>query len=342
MMQSAHSPTPPTEESNGSTMPATEVFDDPFYKEGEDDLALDTNTKNEVGTPSNNESADPWAVLAAAAGEDAPPPVNNTADTAVPIPPATELTHTEGENFSMPGNVDSSQQQQQQSSGILASFTTNLSHKIEEIDAKTGISKKSAELNDQYHISEKWSSFNEKVIKPTTEKTVAKTNEVKEKVAPSVKEHWDGIKVKSSEKANEMGISQKWGSITAGAKAKLEETKSNVEHWKEEQEKKKALQNSGSNGSINSGSGATTEGSVNSQTKQPIVSEQQQQQIKENLELTKVKVVEGWNGGMNWLSQKINDAKAQHEQKVEEQKQANSAVVNRTDSDGLPSSFRKD
>ena len=96
MMQSAHSPTPPTDESNGSAMPATEVFDDPFYKE-EDDLALDTNTKNEVGTPSNNESADPWAVLAAAAGEDAPPPVNNTADTAVPIPPATEtLTHAQG------------------------------------------------------------------------------------------------------------------------------------------------------------------------------------------------------------------------------------------------------
>ena len=331
MMQSAHSPTPPTEESNGSAMPATEVFDDPFYKE-EDDLALDTNTKNEVGTPSN-ESADPWAVLAAAAGEDAP---------TIPQPTATQtLTHAEGENFSMPGNVDSSQQQQQ--SGILASFTTNLSHKIEELDAKTGISKKSAELNDQYHISEKWSSFNEKVIKPTTEKTVAKTNEVKEKVAPTVKEHWDGIKVKSSEKANELGISQKWGSITAGAKAKLEETKANVEHWKEEQEKKKALQNSGSNGSINSGSGATTEGSNgNSQTKQPIVSEQQQQQIKENLELTKEKVVEGWNGGMNWLSQKINEAKAQHEQKVEEQKQANSAAVNRTDSDGLPSSFRKD
>ena len=137
-----------------------------------------------------------------------------------------------------------------------------------------------------------------------------------------------------------MGISQKWGSITAGAKAKLEETKANVEHWKEEQEKKKALANSGSNGSINSG--ATTEGSGSSQTKQPIVSEQQQQQLKENLELTKVKVVDGWNGGMNWLSQKINEAKAQHEQKVEEQKQANSAAVNRTDSDGLPSSFRKD
>ena len=45
---------------------------------------------------------------------------------------------------------------------------------------------------------------------------------------------------------------------------------------------------------------------------------------------------------MNWLSQKINEAKVQHEQKVEVQKQANSAAVNRTDSDGLPSSFRKD
>ena len=350
MMQSAHSPTP---ESNG--MPPTEEFDDPFKTTSSnlDDLTLDSeHNKND-----NSDEADPWAVLAAAAGEDAPPPApaasestpHTSAETAVPataVPPSTQhniietttLEHHEGETFSMPTHEPPSLASQIRSS--TANLTSTLSHKIQEVDTKTGISTKTKELDDQYHISEKWSTFQTNVIIPTTTKTVEKTKEVstsvKEKVAPSVKEHWGSIK----QRTTELGITEKWSSLSSKVGAKLNETKENVEHWKEEQEKKKALANS----NISNGG----EGGQQQMIKQPIINEQQKEQIQQNIEATKEKVKEGWAGGMNWLSSRIQQVHAHQQQRqqgngVQDYSAGNGGGgVSRMDSDGLPTSFRRD
>ena len=349
-MQSAHSPTP---ESNG--MPTTEEFDDPFKTTSSnlDDLTLDSeHNKND-----NSNETDPWAVLAAAAGEDAPAPVASESDSAPPtsaetaipttsVPPSTKhnivetttLEHHEGETFSMPTdqqNEPPSLASQIRSS--TANLTSTLSHKIQEVDTKTGISTKTKELNDQYHISEKWSTFQTNVIIPTTTKTVEKTKEVstsvKEKVAPSVKEHWGSIKQRSTE----LGVTEKWSSLSLKVGAKLNETKANVEHWKEEQEKKKALANS----NISNGG----EGQQQT-TKQPIINEQQKEQIQQNIEATKEKVKEGWTGGMNWLSSRIQQVHAHQQQQqqgngVQDYSAGNGGGVSRMDSDGLPTSFRR-
>lgn len=133
-----------------------------------------------------------------------------------------------------------------------------------------------------------------------------------------------------------MGISQKWGSVTSKVGAKLNETKEqvgeSVEHWKEEQEKKKAMANSGvaADGSSMNGSEAST--------KKPLINDQQKEQLQQNLEATKTKVVEGWTSGMSWVSQRI---KAQHEHQQQQQPSGGDKEMNRLDSDGLPSSFRK-
>jgi len=359
MMESAHSPTP-----NGDTpnnMPPTEDFDDPFPSPPLDDLVLSNNEQPQLGEGQNNKvgevgasEADPWAIMAKAAGEDAhptaasstaPATTNNndtSAKTAVPAVSASSqggeptLTHAEGETFTMPGTEQ--QNNNSQSGGSLAD---QIKGKIQEVDAKTGISTKASEINEQYHISEKWSNFQTTVIKPTTEKTVEKTTAVKEKVAPKIAEQWGSLK----QNPNVMGISQKWGSVTSKVGAKLNETKEqvgeSVEHWKEEQEKKKAMANSGV-----AADGSSMNGGSEASTKKPLINEQQKEQLQQNLEATKTKVVEGWTSGMSWVSQRI---KAQHEhqqqqgaqQQQQQQPSGGDQEMNRLDSDGLPSSFRK-
>lgn len=158
MMESAHSPTP-----NGDTpnnMPPTEDFDDPFPSPPLDDLVLSNNEQlgegqnNKVGEVGASE-ADPWAIMAKAAGEDAhptaasstaPAATNNndaSAETAVPAVSASSqggeptLTHAEGETFTMPGTEQ--QNNNSQSGGSLAD---QIKGKIQEVDAKTGISTK--------------------------------------------------------------------------------------------------------------------------------------------------------------------------------------------------------
>lgn len=158
-------------------------------------------------------------------------------------------------------------------------------------------------------------------------------------MAPKIAEQWGSLK----QNPNVMGMSQKWGSVTSKVGAKLSETKEqvgeSVEHWKEEQEKKKAMANSGvaADGSSVNGSEAST--------KKPLINEQQKEQLQQNLEATKTKVVEGWTSGMSWVSQRI---KAQHEhqqqqgaQQQQQQPSGGDQEMNRLDSDGLPSSFRK-
>ena len=358
MMQSAHSPTPPP---NG--MPATEEFDDPFPSASLDDLALNGEDKNEddKGTPAGdaadaaaNNEADPWAVLAAAAGEEAPaaaspsPTTTAAADTATTpadssISPleTTTLAHAEGETFTMPttpnGNGNdkiSSIVAQVQSKIHEVDSNIGLSTKVRSIDEQYQISQKLSEFNEhistkarsvdeQYHISQKLSEFNENVLKPTTAKTVEKTKEVsssvKEKVGPTVSEKWGSIK----QRTVEIGVAQKWGEISSATSNKWSETKDSIVHWKEEQEKKKALTPVAGNGGGSGGGGL-------------------------DLEVAKEKVVEGWTGGVTWVSQKIQDVKLQHQQQQQQgggQMNGSSGgerEMNRLDSQGFPSSFQKD
>ena len=69
-----------------------------------------------------------------------------------------------------------------------------------------------------------------------------------------------------------------------------------------------------------------------------------------DLEVAKEKVVEGWTGGVTWVSQKINDVKLQHQQQQQQQggggqmngSSGGEREMNRLDSQGFPSSFQKD
>jgi len=381
-MQPAHSPTPPgTDE--------VVDLDDPFNTMSSssnlEDLVLDSDNIDENDAANNaaistaadaatvaagegEESAvaadvDPWAVLAAAAGEEAPaptPPSDNNdgivtppaVATAVAItdrqPPIT-LAHAQGETFTMPttneGN-DNQQQQQQHPSlaaqiqSSTANLSTVLSTKIHEVDAATGISTKVSTrarvVDEQYHITEKWSAFHTNVLKPTTSKTIEKTKEVsstvKEKLNNNqgVKEGWGSIKQRSAE----MGITRKWASMTTVVGSKWNETSSkvgeSVEHWKEEQERKKAMANANEGGVPQNGE----RGGGGLQ--------------KIDLEGTKEKVVESWTGGVNWVSQRIQNSKLSSEVERSQQWQRpattgpSDAEFKRLDKDGLPTSFRKD
>jgi len=386
MMEPAHSPTPPgTDETADTDDPFNTVsslsnLEDLALDSDNIDTSTTTTSVPDNAARNGNATADaatvasggeeaavaadvdvdvdPWAVLAAAAGEEAPapsPPSNNDdIATAVAIsdqqPPIT-LAHAQGETFTMPttneGNDNHHQQQQQPSlaaqiQSSTANLSTALSTKIHEVDAATGLSTKVSTrarvVDEQYHITEKWSAFHTNVLKPTTSKTIEKTKEVsstvKEKLNNNqgVKEGWGSIKQRSAE----MGITRKWASMTTVVGSKWNETSSkvgeSVEHWKEEQERKKAMANAhegrvAENGERGAGAGGGLQ--------------------KIDLEGTKEKVVESWTGGVNWVSQRIQNSKLNSEAERSHQWQRPATGPSDTelkslDTDGLPTSFRKD
>lgn len=355
-------------------MPATEPFDDPYEAMSStdlDDLALggegDSSTNDNAAAAGAAPAAvaeeeDPWAVLAAAAGEEAPPPAAATvtadantayADAADTLstpgiaveqqqrPPS--LAHARGENFAVPSDSSSSgppslaAQIQSSTANLLPAIQT----KIAEIDDRSGISTRAKTVDSQYRISEKWSDFQTNVWKPAVDGTVTKTKEVsgsvKEKVivplAPSVKEGWGNIK----QRTVEMGVAQKWSSVTSAVGSRWNETRESVGrdvgHWKEEQERKKAVANAQGNADYAGGNITNGEAGIGGGM---------QMNAEQQLEGAKEKVVESWTGGVNWVSQRIKDAKLQHEQQVQEQQEQSNREMSRLDSDGLPSSFRKD
>mmetsp|Transcript_15852 Transcript_15852/g.28524 ORF Transcript_15852/g.28524 Transcript_15852/m.28524 type:complete len:383 (+) Transcript_15852:53-1201(+) len=380
MMEPAHSPTPPGTDEVVDT-------DDPFSTMSSssnlEDLVLDSDNvdendvANNVSTTATADAAtvaaggedaavatdvDPWAVLAAAAGEEAPAPSppstpSNDDDGAVTPPavatavaitdhqPPITLAHAQGETFTMPTANEGNDKQQPlpslaaQIQSSTANLSTVLSTKIHEVDAATGLSTKvttkARVVDEQYHITEKWSAFHTNVLKPTTTKTIEKTkvvsSTVKEKLNSNqgVKEGWGSIKQRSAE----MGIAKKWTSMTTVVGSKWNETSSkvgeSVEHWKEEQERKKSMANANEGGVAENGE----RGRAGLQ--------------KIDLEGTKEKVVESWTGGVNWVSQRIQNSKLSSEVERSQQWQRPAtgppdAEFKRLDTDGLPTSFRKD
>lgn len=292
-------------------MPATEQFDEPFpTTNGEAAPTLPPDT-------AGDDDQDPWAIMAKAAGEELPPAepskdANGTVSAAEIVHDkhgagVQMMTHAQGETFSM--DTDSAAPAGDFRASLAAhvqASTQFLQSKIQEVDEKAGISVKLKEVDEQHRISEKLGSFNERVVKPTTEKTAARTREVTEKVKPSIQQGWGSIKDRTAE----MGISERWSSISSAVGAKWNETTQhvgeNVEHFKAEQEKKRAMANA---------NGAP--------------------QLKPQFEDAKEKVVSGWNKGLGWVNQQLN--KSDSSDNVRDDKE-----MARLDSDGLPSSFRKE
>ncbi|KAL7545478.1 hypothetical protein ACHAWF_008829 [Thalassiosira exigua] len=341
MMQSAHSPTPPPKPVAGAVPPS----DRSSSAEDLDDLALggDDDAPPTSGAGASSDE-DPWAVLAAAAGEPtpapAPAPVSpvpavpvpaaaEAVETAMPAAPDVALTHAAGETFSMPGTDATNGGGAGERPSLAAQIQSSaaaLTHKIAEVDAAAGISAKTREVDERYHIGEKWREFQTNVVQPTAAKTVEKTKEVssnvKEQYGPQVKEGWGNFQGSVKQRSTEMGLASKWSSLSAVVGTKWNETREQaggaVEHWKEEQERKKALANA--NGEQNGAGGG----------------------LPPQFEATKEKAAEGWTKGANWVSQRIQTFKEEHEQ--------NGSVgggaapdgnLARLDSDGLPSSFRR-
>eukprot|EP00804_Cyclotella_cryptica_P019701 CCRYP_016461-RA/>CCRYP_016461-RA protein AED:0.21 eAED:0.21 QI:0/-1/0/1/-1/1/1/0/249 len=219
-------------------------------------------------------------------------------------------------------------------------LTRTLSTKIQEVDAKHGISQKVCEakqnVEEKYHISEKLNDFHLKVVKPAGDGVV-------EKVVPAVNHGWgavrrsvaglnerriDGATVEGVEGApnndssNGADIRQRWASIsyavgskwTSAAKAAGE----SVEHWKEghmqwREEQKKKMEEEAANG-------------------QP------------SLDVARERIA----GGMSWVSERLmNKSQGGDSRSPANQNQSVVSTLmdleaERRDSDGLPSSFFKD
>lgn len=100
------------------------------------------------------------------------------------------LTHTEGETFTMP-QTNTSQTNNARASEILTALSnlgSVISTKAREVDQQTGISTKVADfkanVNEKYHVSEKWGNF--------TAATRQKTHEIDEKY--HVSEKWSNLR----------------------------------------------------------------------------------------------------------------------------------------------------
>jgi hypothetical protein len=237
MMESAH-----------SSMPQSEDFDDPFAGLTDDASTFTSATETEI--PENattvDEEADPWALLAAAAGEEAPQPPPSTQQSDSGEQPSTSFA--QGETFSMPPPTQSPE-----GLSLLTSVQTHastlsrtLSTKLQQMDARHGISQKvshvKSHVEERYHVTEKMNEFHTKVVKPA----------VVEKVVPTVKEGWgslrskvanlhsetDGAGIDSTDsEAWNKDIRQQWSSLSTALGCKWNATaavlEKKAESWKE-------------------------------------------------------------------------------------------------------------
>lgn len=359
-------------------MAITEEFDDPFKAlsssnleefalgngngngggGGGDDVHFDndnapppTNFNSDEQIITGSDDSDPWAVLAAAAGEgtsldqslsSAALPGDST-ETTPAASSSTMLTHAEGETFAMPDASTTSSSTTSSSPSILDQLRSSTTNLLNEVDAKTGISHRAKVVNDHFHISEKWTNFHTQVLQPTTIKT---REIVSEKLTPTIKEHWGSIQQRTSE----MGVKERMTNVSSAVGQTWQTTSARVGHWREEQEMKRALANARNTESLYGDATAGGEGTSSSSS-----ASQGQHQFQQNLEGAKVKVVEGWN----WISQRIQETKLPpRQQKQQEQPQQlqpssggegeevgpnnRTSKMKHLDSDGLPSSFRKD
>ena len=139
-------------------------------------------------------AADLWAATAIAnveEEEEEEPPATTTTSEDITV------THAEGETFTMP-QTDTSQTSNTPANEFLAAMSnlgSVISTKAREVDQQTGISKKVANVNEKYQVSEKWSNL--------TTVTKQKTLEIDEKYQ----------------------VADKWSNLTSSVAARLEQIK---------------------------------------------------------------------------------------------------------------------
>jgi hypothetical protein len=271
----------------------------------------------------SDDDDDPWAVLAAAAGEERVSDTLPSASTTAAATTATVLAHAEGESFPMPDTAATTSPATSSIIGQIRSLTANIIH---DVDTKTGISTRARTVDDQLHISEKWVDFHSQVLVPTTTKT---KEIVHEKIVPTVRERWGSIQQRTAE----TGVKERLTNVSSAVGQTWHETTSRVGHWREEQEMKRALANARNESLYGDAAGGVQPPSSLSHHFQ-----------QNNFDGAKEIVVEGWN----WISQRIQETKLRQRQYHTPGSSGEGEPDNRTskmrhlDSDGLPSSFRKD
>mmetsp|Transcript_21542 Transcript_21542/g.30818 ORF Transcript_21542/g.30818 Transcript_21542/m.30818 type:complete len:188 (+) Transcript_21542:100-663(+) len=141
---------------------------------------------------------DPWATLAAAAGEEVP--AEATAESESSSTPSTEpisVSHAEGETFTMPETAAPPSQKNEFLTAV-SNLGSVISAKAQEVDQQHQVSeklanvteatkKKTGEINDKYQVSEKWSNLTRTVsVKVEQVKENPKTQEATENVKKSL------------------------------------------------------------------------------------------------------------------------------------------------------------
>eukprot|EP00984_Skeletonema_dohrnii_P021724 scaffold10919_cov81-Skeletonema_dohrnii-CCMP3373.AAC.1 len=145
----------------------------------------------EDGSSGGEGEADLWAATAIEnVEEEEEPPATTTSEDIT-------VTHAEGETFTMP-QTDTAQTSNTPANEFLAAMSnlgSVISTKAREVDQQTGISKKVANVNEKYHVSEKWSNL--------TTVTKQKTLEIDEKYQ----------------------VADKWSNLSSSVAARLEQIK---------------------------------------------------------------------------------------------------------------------
>jgi hypothetical protein len=110
-------------------------------------------------------------------------------------PPATTVTHSQGESFTMPQTETASINNAHDFFAALSNLGSVISAKAREVDQRTGVSTKVADVNEKYHVSEKWGNL--------TTATKQKTHEINEKYH----------------------VADKWSNLTSSVAARVEKIK---------------------------------------------------------------------------------------------------------------------
>jgi hypothetical protein len=151
----------------------------------ETNQAATTAQVGDVDSSSGGGGDDPWATAA----------VVDEGDGREEEPPGTTVTHSQGETFTMPQTDTASTTNTHEFLAAMSNLGSVISAKAREVDQRTGISTKVADVNEKYHVSEKWGNL--------TTATKQKTHEINEKYH----------------------VADKWSNLTSSVAARVEQIK---------------------------------------------------------------------------------------------------------------------
>ena len=145
------------------------------WKNDELSLIVDEDTTTATArtstTNTNDEDVDPWALLAAAAGDRE---ITNDSSSAGITAPTTTMTHTEGEVFTLPPYGSSSSSS---ATTTIPPFLASIATRLQDVDKQyLNLSTKIQEFDTTYQLTNKLTQYNEDVIKPVTARTIEQTS----------------------------------------------------------------------------------------------------------------------------------------------------------------------